>query len=64
MNAEELAAERKRAHDIALANAVGPARSGAGSATPILLVYAAWIAIGIPLAWGVWITLQKVAVLF
>ena len=28
------------------------------------LVIAAWLAVGIPLAWGVWITLQKTAVLF
>lgn len=63
MSEEELAAERKRAHDVAMANAVGPAR-GAGTATPIGWVYAAWIAIGIPVAWGVWITLQKVAALF
>ena len=64
MSADELATERKRAHDVALANAVGPARGGTTAATPIGLVYAAWIAIGIPVAWGVWITLQKVAALF
>jgi hypothetical protein len=63
MNDEELAAERKHAHDVALANAVGPAQAG-GAATPIGLVYAAWTVIGIPIAWGVWITLQKVAALF
>lgn len=28
------------------------------------LAIAAWLAVGIPLAWGVWITLQKTAVLF
>lgn len=28
------------------------------------LVIAAWLAVGIPLAWGVWITLQKTVVLF
>ena len=28
------------------------------------LTIAAWLAVGIPLAWGVWITLQKTAVLF
>ncbi len=63
MREDELAAERKRAHDVALANAAGPARS-TGALTPIGWVYAAWIAIGIPVAWGVWITLQKVAALF
>jgi MFS family permease len=28
------------------------------------LAIAAWLAVGIPLAWGVWVTLQKTAVLF
>ncbi|WP_397450970.1 OFA family MFS transporter [Pseudomonas sp. NA-150] len=28
------------------------------------LAVAAWLAVGIPLAWGIWITLQKTAVLF
>ena len=64
MSEAELAAERKRAHDVAVANAAGPLLGGAAAVTPIGLVYAAWIAIGIPVAWGVWITLQKVAALF
>jgi len=64
MTDAELAAERKLAHDAAIANAVGPARGNGGSPTPIVLVYAAWVAIAIPVAWGVWITLQKVAALF
>jgi MFS family permease len=64
MTDEQLAAERKRAHDIAAANATGGAAAGASTATPQAFVYAAWIGVGIPLAWGVWITLQKVMVLF
>jgi hypothetical protein len=28
------------------------------------LAVAAWLVVGIPLAWGVWVTLQKTAVLF
>jgi hypothetical protein len=44
------------------------ARAGAGTAaisqTPQALVIAAWACVVIPLAWGVWITLQKVMVLF
>ena len=63
MTDEQLAAERKRAHDVAAANAVGTV-STSGAATPIGMVYAAWFAVGVPLAWGVWITLQKVMVLF
>ena len=43
----------------------GPGRSadiGAGGFSPVALL--AWLAVGIPVAWGVWITLTKVAVLF
>jgi hypothetical protein len=29
-----------------------------------LLVTGAWIAVGIPLLWGVWMTLKKAALLF
>ena len=28
------------------------------------VLYLAWIGVGIPILWGVWITLQKVMVLF
>ncbi len=63
MTEAELAAERQRAHDIAAANAVSYV---AGSAAPTskALVYAVWVGVGIPIAWGFWITLQKVMVLF
>jgi len=64
MSEEQLAAERKRAHDVAAANAVASAVPASTGATPQALVFAAWIGVGIPLAWGVWITLQKVMVLF
>jgi MFS family permease len=46
------------------------AESGAGTASsssgpsPTGLIVAAWLAVGIPIAWGVWVTLQKAAVLF
>ena len=43
----------------------GPGRSadiGAGGFSLVALL--AWLAVGIPVAWGVWITLTKVAVLF
>jgi hypothetical protein len=63
MTAEQLAAERQRAHDVARTSTVG----GTGAATadsPSALVYAAWIGVGIPILWGVWLTLQKVMVLF
>ncbi len=38
--------------------AEGPTRSNA------FLVVVAWIAVGVPLLWGVWMTLQKAALLF
>jgi MFS family permease len=39
------------------------ATSTAGS-TPTYLVYAAWVPVAIPLLWGVWVTLQKAALIF
>ena len=35
-----------------------------GTRSPGWLVAAAWLAVGIPIAWGVWVTLQKAAILF
>jgi MFS family permease len=64
MTDEQLAAERKRAHDIAAANAVGPASAASAAQISQAWVFAAWIGVGIPILWGVWITLQKVVVLF
>ena len=63
MTDEQLASERKRAHDVAIANTVAAAPVAVRE-TPQALVYLAWIGVGIPLLWGVWITLQKVMVLF
>jgi MFS family permease len=62
MTDEQLAAERQRAHDVARANTIGT--SGAAAEPVSGLVYAAWIGVGIPILWGVWLTLQKVMVLF
>jgi hypothetical protein len=42
-------------------DAPGPAL---GTATHPVLTPAAWFAIGLPLSWGVWITLTKAAALF
>ncbi len=47
-----------------------PSASSAPPASPDyqpsspLLIGLAWLAVGIPLLWGVWRTLQKAAVLF
>jgi MFS family permease len=52
----------------AAANAAAPtagARPADDSgATPAALVYAAWIAVMVPIAWGVWVTLQKAVLIF
>lgn len=42
-------------------NAPGDPRPAPGSWIAVAL---AWTAVGIPLAWGVWITLEKAWVLF
>ncbi len=36
----------------------------AGGTTALPVVVLAWLAVGLPLAWGVWITLQKAVILF
>ncbi len=64
MTDEQLAAERQRAHDVAVANAVDGVAVGTGVATSKALVVAAWLVVGLPLAWGVWIALQKATALF
>jgi MFS family permease len=48
------------------ASDVGTGSSALGSSepSPTWLIVAAWLAVGIPIAWGIWITLQKAAVLF
>ena len=48
------------------ANSAGAGTSAVGSSepSPTWLIVAAWLAVGVPIAWGVWITLQKAAVLF
>jgi hypothetical protein len=37
---------------------------GIGGGKLNLAVILAWLAVGLPLAWGVWITLEKALVLF
>ena len=65
MTEAELEAERKLAHETAAKEALGgnaAAVSGAGSNQ--LLVALFWLFVGIPLAWGVWMTVTKALVLF
>ena len=61
MTEAELAAERAHGEKNAPA-AAEQSWSPAPSTKPLAI--AAWLVVGIPLAWGVWITLQKTAVLF
>ena len=35
-----------------------------GRASPAWAITAAWLAVGIPIAWGVWVTLQQAVKLF
>ncbi|ANH69093.1 OFA family MFS transporter [Mitsuaria sp. 7] len=63
MTDAELAVEKKLAHEKAAAAEVGSG-PGAGAATPTVLVALAWLAVGIPLAWGIYRTLLSAAKFF
>ncbi|WP_263261712.1 OFA family MFS transporter [Pseudomonas sp. RIT-PI-S] len=62
MTPEQLAAERAISHDKSSNGSTVLEWRAASDTLP--WVIAAWLAVGIPLAWGVMITIQKVAVLF
>jgi MFS family permease len=66
MTDEELAQERRLAHDRAVAENIGSATdvSNIGFASRPVAIALAWTAVGIPLAFGVWFTLQKAVALF
>ncbi len=63
MTPEQLEAERRRAHDAAKASEVN-GRYAKGGESPVALVAIAWFAVGVPIAIGVWITLEKAWILF
>ena len=65
MNDEELAEERRLAHERAAASAVtgGAPAAAEGASSPVTVVLA-WAVVGIPLAWGVWMTLANVSKFF
>lgn len=64
MSDEELAFERKLAHDRNLAvNSSGMIAVAREASHPVLLI-TAWAAVGIPMLAGIWITFQKAIVLF
>ena len=65
MTDDELAGEKKLAHDRDLSSMNGGARSGpvAIDRNPAATAFA-WAAVGIPLSIGIWLTLQKASVFF
>jgi MFS family permease len=63
MSDAELAEEKRLAHERASASEVGMG-PGSGGNTPVAVVLLAWAAVGIPLAWGVYRTLQSTAKFF
>jgi len=64
MTDAELEAERKLAHEAARASSMGSRVPTSAEKSPAALVAGAWLLVGVPLAWGVWITLEKAWVLF
>ncbi|MFS2156533.1 OFA family MFS transporter [Pseudomonas sp. Pseusp122] len=62
MTDAELAAEQAIGHDKGADQNTSLEWKASSGSKPLTI--AAWLAVGIPLAWGVWITLQKTAVLF
>jgi len=63
MSDAELAEEKRLAHDKAAAQDVGPGTMTFHQSTPVL-VWLAWAAVGIPLAWGIYRTVLSVAKFF
>ncbi|MFG6467583.1 OFA family MFS transporter [Roseateles sp. BYS87W] len=63
MTDDELAHEKKLAHERAVAAEVGRGQ-GASAATAPVVVVLAWAAVGLPLAWGVYKTLISVGKFF
>ncbi|MGH8373796.1 MAG: OFA family MFS transporter [Pseudomonas sp.] len=62
MTDAELAAEQALGHDKGADSSTVLEWKAAPGTKPLAI--AAWLVVGIPLAWGVWVTLQKTAVLF
>ena len=62
MTDAQLKAEQAIGHDAGADHTTSLEWKADASTKPLAIL--AWLAVGIPLAWGVWITLQKTAVLF
>jgi len=63
MSDAELAEEKRLAHERAAANAVTGAGASTGPSSPATVALA-WLAVGLPLAWGIWQTINSAAKLF
>lgn len=65
MTEEELATEKRLAHerDVAASSGTGSGVVATGGSNPAIATFA-WLAVGLPILYGVWVTLQKAAVLF
>jgi len=63
MTDAELAAEKKLAHERDAAASTGAAAAAGGTTSPIAVAFG-WLAVGIPMAIGIAITVQKASVLF
>ncbi len=64
MSDEELAQEKQLAKERSLASEKEADHEASDEASESSVVLFAWLAVGIPLAYGIWVTLQKSAVLF
>ena len=63
MSDAELTEEKRLAHEKMAASEVHRSGGGSDAVSPVVVVLA-WLAVGIPLAWGVYRTLQSVAKFF
>jgi hypothetical protein len=65
MTDEELATEKRLAHEreVNASSGTGSAMVATGGSNPAIAVFA-WVAVGIPIIYGISVTLQKASVLF
>jgi hypothetical protein len=64
MSDAELAEEKRLAHERAAASLVSRVEGAGDDTISPAVVFLAWLAVGLPLAWGVYRTLQNVAKFF
>jgi MFS family permease len=64
MTDAELAEERRKAHDAAIAGTPAAPGTQVTASHSELTLMVAWLAVGLPLAWGIWMTLTKALPLF